>query len=159
MGLGLAVLVLLLDQFTKHLAVETLVFRQPEPVTTWFNWMLTYNSGAAFSFLADAGGWQRWFLSGLAAAVSLLIIVWLFRLESHERSLIMPLGLILGGGVGNLADRVLLGYVVDFVSLHYRGWYWPAFNVADSAITVGAVWWLAASLRSTSSTIEDPYVS
>ena len=137
-----AVVVVALDQWTKQIAVDELAFRRPEAVTSWFDWMLTYNTGAAFSFLADAGGWQRWFLALVAAAVSLFIVVWLTRLAPGDRSLVLPLGLILGGGVGNLIDRVLLGHVVDFISLHYQEWYWPAFNLADSAITLGAILWL-----------------
>ena len=137
-----AVVVVALDQWTKQIAVAELAFRRPEAVTSWFDWMLTYNTGAAFSFLADAGGWQRWFLALVAAAVSLFIVVWLTRLAPGDRSLVLPLGLILGGGVGNLIDRVLLGHVVDFISLHYQQWYWPAFNLADSAITLGAILWL-----------------
>ena len=138
----MAVVVVALDQWTKQIAVAELAFRRPEAATSWFDWMLTYNTGAAFSFLADAGGWQRWFLALVAAAVSLFIVVWLTRLAPGDRSLVLPLGLILGGGVGNLIDRVLLGHVVDFISLHYQEWYWPAFNLADSAITLGAILWL-----------------
>ena len=112
-------------------------------VTSWFDWILTYNTGAAFSFLAEAGGWQRWFLTGIAVAVSVFIVVWLFRLQTLPIAVwCLPLGLILGGGMGNLIDRGLLGHVVDFISLHYEHRYWPAFNLADSAITLGAGWWL-----------------
>jgi len=146
LGLLIAVAIILLDQWTKHIAVTELVFRSPYRVTAWFDWMLTYNTGAAFSFLADAGGWQRWFLATVAAAVSGFIVVWLFRLEPEDYGLMVPLGLILGGGVGNLIDRVSLGYVVDFISWHYRDWYWPAFNVADAAISVGAAAWLWVAL-------------
>jgi signal peptidase II len=142
LGLVVAVIVVALDQWTKHIATSELDYRVPVMVTSWFDWMLTYNTGAAFSFLADAGGWQRWFLTGIAAAVSVFIVVWLFRLNPADRGLVLPLGLILGGGMGNLIDRVLLGHVVDFISLHYEHRYWPAFNLADSAITLGAAWWL-----------------
>ncbi len=159
MGLLVAILIVLLDQWTKKVAVDLLEFRQPEAVTLWFDWLLTYNTGAAFSFLADAGGWQRWFLSAVATILSVCIVVWLFRLAPHERYLVLPLGFILGGGVGNLMDRILLGYVVDFISLHYNGWYWPAFNLADSAITVGAGWWCVALVLSQPSTGEDTAVS
>lgn len=146
LGLLIAVAIVLLDQWTKYIAVSELAFRTPYAVTPWFDWMLTYNSGAAFSFLADAGGWQRWFLTAIAAVVSVFIIVWLFRLAPEDRGLMVPLGLILGGGVGNLIDRVTLGYVVDFISWHYREWYWPAFNVADTAISLGAAAWLWLAL-------------
>jgi len=158
-GLGLALVVILLDQWSKQLAMDTLQFRQPEAVTSWFDWMLTYNTGAAFSFLAEAGGWQRWVLTGVAATVSVFIVIWLFRLAPSDRGLVLPLGLILGGAMGNLIDRVLLGHVVDFISLHYRGWYWPAFNVADSAITAGAAWWLGIALLGGSSPSEEAPVS
>jgi signal peptidase II len=101
--------------------------------------MLAHNTGAAFSFLASAGGWQRWFLAAVAGVVSVVVAVWLTRLEPRQRILGLSLGLILGGGLGNLIDRVTLGYVVDFISWHYEEWYWPAFNIADSAICLGAV--------------------
>ena len=156
LGLLIAVAVILLDQWTKHVAVTELIFRRPYPVTPWFDWMLTYNTGAAVSFLADAGGWQRWFLAALAAAVSVFIVIWLFRLAPEDRGLAVPLGLILGGGVGNLIDRVALGYVVDFISWHYEEWYWPAFNVADAAISLGAAGWLWLALMGSSSAPENP---
>ena len=158
-GLLVAIFIVLLDQWTKKIAVDLLEFRQPEAVTLWFDWLLTYNTGAAFSFLADAGGWQRWFLSAVATILSVCIVVWLFRLAPQERYLALPLGFILGGGVGNLLDRILLGHVVDFISLHYKGWYWPAFNLADSAITLGACWWCVALVFSQPSTGEDRAVS
>ena len=145
-GLALAALIVVLDQITKAWAVDTLAFRAPETLTSWFDLTLTFNTGAAFSFLADAGGWQRWFLTAVSLLVSGFIAIWLFRLPPPERVLVWPLGLILGGGIGNLIDRWQLGYVVDFISLHYRDWYWPAFNVADSAITLGAIWWLVGLL-------------
>lgn len=145
-GLVLAGLIVALDQWSKAWAVEALPFRTPQLVTSWFDLTLTFNTGAAFSFLADAGGWQRGFLTGVSLLVSVFIAVWLFRLPPAERAMVWPLGLILGGGLGNLVDRWQLGHVVDFISLHYLDWYWPAFNVADSAITLGAVWWLGGLL-------------
>lgn len=159
MGLLIAAVVIGLDQWTKQIAVTALEFRNPERVTSWFDWMLTYNTGAAFSFLANAGGWQRWFLSGVAGCVSVAILVWLFRLDVKDRGLVIPMGLILGGGVGNLIDRVQLGHVVDFISLHYQHWYWPAFNLADSAITVGFTWWLLLTFFSKTSQSEEATVS
>ena len=140
--LALAGVIIMLDAHTKQWASETLILYRPLEVNGWLNWTLAHNYGAAFSLLSDAGGWQRWFLALVAAAVSLFIVVWLTRLAPGDRSLVLPLGLILGGGVGNLIDRVLLGHVVDFISLHYQEWYWPAFNLADSAITLGAILWL-----------------
>ena len=158
-GLAIAVVVVVLDQWTKQIAVDQLSYRYPVPVTSWFDWMLTYNTGAAFSFLADAGGWQRYFLSGIALLVSLFIVVWLWRLAPADRILTVPLGLILGGGVGNLIDRVAQGHVVDFISLHYEEWFWPAFNLADAAITAGASCWLIIMLAGKASPIEKPPVS
>ena len=110
--------------------------------------MLTYNTGAAFSFLAGAGGWQRWFFLGLGAAVSIGLIIWLWRLKPGEQWLAMALALILGGAVGNLIDRAWLGQVIDFIQLYYDRWYFPAFNLADSAITLGAVLLVLESLWS-----------
>ena len=137
-GFLLAFLVIVLDQYTKLWASNHLVYRVPVEITSWFDLMLAHNTGAAFSFLASAGGWQRWFLATVAALVSVFVAVWLSRLEPQQRLLGLSLGLILGGGLGNLIDRVTLGYVVDFISWHYQSWYWPAFNIADSAICCGA---------------------
>jgi signal peptidase II len=105
-------------------------------VTPFFNLVLTYNPGAAFSFLADAGGWQRWFFTAVALAISVALVVMLRR-PHRDRLVPAALSLVLGGALGNLWDRLTLGHVVDFVQLHAAGYYWPAFNVADSAITVG----------------------
>lgn len=138
-GFVLAAVVIGLDQYTKALASAELQYRVPVEITAWFDLMLAHNTGAAFSFLASAGGWQRWFLAGVALVVSVVVSVWLTRLKQSEQVLGIALGLVLGGGLGNLIDRVSLGYVVDFISWHYNDWYWPAFNIADSAICVGAV--------------------
>ncbi len=100
---------------------------------------LVFNEGAAFSFLADAGGWQRWFFAGLAVVVSIALLLWLKRLEAQERLTGVALSLVAGGAVGNLIDRIAYGHVVDFVDVYWRTWHWPAFNVADSAITVGVI--------------------
>jgi signal peptidase II len=108
------------------------------PVTSYFNLVLVYNTGAAFSFLAGAGGWQRWFFVGVSTVVS-IAIVWMLRKHHRDTFLSFALALVLGGALGNLYDRVTLGQVVDFVQLHAAGYYWPAFNVADSAISVGVV--------------------
>jgi signal peptidase II len=97
-----------------------------------------YNFGAAFSFLGNASGWQRWFFIVLAVVVSVVLLVWLARLAQQERRSAIALSLILGGAVGNLVDRVLYGYVIDFIDVYYRSWHWPTFNLADSAITLGA---------------------
>ncbi|HCD56696.1 MAG: signal peptidase II [Haliea salexigens] len=135
---ALALLVIVLDQLTKVAAEQYLTYARPLPVTSWFNLTLQYNPGAAFSFLSDAGGWQRYFFSGIAVAISAVLVVWLYRLPSGQRLLPAALALILGGALGNLWDRLVLGHVVDFISLHYAGAFFPAFNIADSAITVGA---------------------
>ncbi len=135
----LALVMVLLDQYTKTLATESLVYARPVEVFSWFNLTLQHNTGAAFSFLSDAGGWQRWFFTVVAVVISGVLTVWLFMAPRAHWLLGLSLALILGGAVGNVWDRVALGYVVDFISVHYQGWYFPAFNIADSAITVGAI--------------------
>jgi signal peptidase II len=138
-GLILAATVLVLDQVTKFWAERALTLYAPVEITNFFNLTLVYNPGAAFSFLSTAGGWQRWMFSGIALGAAALIVFWLARLPRDARLSIVSLGLILGGAVGNLVDRLRLGKVVDFLDFHYAGLHWPAFNVADAAITVGAV--------------------
>lgn len=135
----LSALVVLLDQVSKQLAERYLEFLQPMPLLPSFNLTLVYNQGAAFSFLSDAGGWQRWLFSGLALLISLVILGWMKGLKRREKRLAIALALILGGALGNLIDRLLYGHVVDFLDVYYADWHWPAFNIADSAITVGAV--------------------
>ena len=147
---ALALGVIVLDQWTKNLASSHLNYLSPVELTVWFDLTLAHNTGAAFSFLAGAGGWQRWFFTAVAAVVSLVIIVWVSRLPRQRSGLCLALGLVLGGGLGNLIDRLTLGYVVDFISVHYRDWYWPAFNIADSAITLGAVFLVIDSFRTDS---------
>jgi signal peptidase II len=112
---------------------------RPQEVFSWLNMTLAHNYGAAFSFLAGAGGWQRWFFIVLASVVSVVLLVWLIRLPRREWMTGLGLGLILGGAIGNVIDRVRLGYVVDFIDVHFGGWHYPAFNVADSAITCGVI--------------------
>lgn len=141
-------LIVLLDQVTKHLAEAFLQMHQPVAILPSFNLMLTYNTGAAFSFLREAGGWQRWFFLSLGIAVSIGLIVWLTRLKPEEKRLALALALVLGGAIGNLIDRAWLGHVIDFIQLYYQNWYWPTFNIADSAITVGAVLLVLDSLHS-----------
>lgn len=135
---ALALAVVLLDQYTKSLASSGLDYGRPVEVFSWFNLTLQHNTGAAFSFLSDAGGWQRWFFTAIAVVISAVLVVWLYRAERGHWLLALSLALILGGAIGNLWDRLALGYVVDFISVHYGGRYFPAFNLADSAITVGA---------------------
>ncbi|MEH6469640.1 MAG: signal peptidase II [Halopseudomonas sp.] len=137
--LWLALLVLVLDQFSKQLALAWLEYAQPVRLLPVFDLTLLYNKGAAFSFLATQEGWQRWFFSLIAIAVGGYLLHWLSKISRAERVLSIALALILGGALGNLVDRLLLGYVIDFISLHWQHHYYPAFNIADSAITVGAV--------------------
>jgi signal peptidase II len=132
-----SVAVVALDLYTKQLASAALILYRPHEVFSWLNMTLAHNYGAAFSFLSSAGGWQRWFFITLASVVSLVLLVWLIRLPRREWLTGLGLALVLGGAVGNLVDRVRLGYVVDFIDVHFRGWHYPAFNVADSAITCG----------------------
>lgn len=135
----LALVVIILDQYTKSLATASLSYGRPQEVFSWFNLTLQHNTGAAFSFLSDAGGWQRYFFTVVSSLVSIVLAIWIFRLPRADWLLALALALILGGALGNLWDRVALGYVVDFISVHYGGRYFPAFNIADSAITMGAV--------------------
>ena len=135
----MSVLIIVLDLWTKGLATDSLTLYRPLELTSWLNMTLAHNYGAAFSFLSDAGGWQRWLFTGLASVVTLVLIIWLFRLTAREKLTAAALGLIIGGAVGNLIDRIMHGYVVDFIDVYYRGWHWPAFNVADSAITCGVI--------------------
>jgi signal peptidase II len=137
--LWLSLLVVGLDQISKQLATGFLEYARPVELLSVFDLTLLHNTGAAFSFLASAGGWQRWLFALLAASVSVVLTVWLKRLKAHETWLAIALALILGGALGNLYDRVVLGYVVDFISIHYQRHYFPAFNLADSGITIGAV--------------------
>jgi len=135
----LVVVLIVLDQYTKGIADGALEYGQPVRVFSWLNMTLQYNPGAAFSFLADAGGWQRYFFSTIAAIVSIVLAIWLYRLPSAQRLLGFSLALILAGAIGNLWDRIVLGHVIDFISVHYKQRYFPAFNIADSAISIGAV--------------------
>ena len=139
--LVLSAVIVALDLWTKQIALDHLRYEEIVPVFgDWFNWRLTYNTGAAFSFLRDAGGWQRWFFSALAVGVSALLAFWLSRLPRHDWRQALPFALIIGGALGNLVDRVRFGHVVDFIDVVYwPGKHWPAFNIADSAIVCGAV--------------------
>ncbi len=142
----LSALIVVLDLWTKSLATESLSLYRPVEVTSWLNMTLAHNYGAAFSFLSDAGGWQRWLFTGLASIVTVILIVWLLRLPAAEKRTAAALCMIIGGAVGNLIDRMAHGYVVDFIDVYYQNWHWPAFNVADSAITGGVILLLLDSL-------------
>ena len=135
---ALAALVVVLDQVTKGIADGALEYGRPVEVFSWFNLTLQYNTGAAFSFLSDAGGWQRYFFSLIAVVISAVLVAWLYLMPRDQKLLALALALILGGALGNLWDRLVFGHVVDFISVHYGGRYFPAFNIADSAITLGA---------------------
>jgi signal peptidase II len=137
--LALAALVVLLDQASKLAVLRLLEPYQVMPVVPdFFNLTLAFNRGASFSFLAEAGGWQRWLFSGIAAVAAVVIIVLLRRTPPGDRLNGYGLALVLGGAIGNLVDRLRLGHVVDFFDVYHRAWHFPAFNVADSAITIGA---------------------
>ena len=141
----IAVATLLLDQASKFAALHTLV-RAPIEVTPFFNLALAFNTGAAFSFLNDAGGWQNFFFAVIAAVVSVVILVVIRRLGANDKQVAVALWLILGGALGNLSDRLYHGYVVDFIDVYYRAWHWPTFNIADSAIFIGAALLILDSL-------------
>mmetsp|Transcript_70457 Transcript_70457/g.166068 ORF Transcript_70457/g.166068 Transcript_70457/m.166068 type:complete len:205 (-) Transcript_70457:65-679(-) len=142
----IAGLIILADQFTKILVIGAFQLGEVRPVTSFFDLVRAHNYGAAFSFLHGASGWQRWFFLclGLAAAV---FIVWMLRRHGHQQLFAWALTLILGGALGNVIDRAIHGYVVDFIQVHAGGWYFPAFNVADSAITIGAILLILDELR------------
>lgn len=159
--LGLASIIVVLDQLTKYLAAGQLGLGQAISLIPHLNLALAYNEGAAFSFLSDSGGWQRWFFAVLSTLVSIVLVIWLSRLPSREKWTGLALALILGGAVGNLVDRVIHGHVIDFIDFYYTAagkcmplfyhataatCHFPTFNVADSAITVGAVILVAVSL-------------
>ena len=143
--LALSLLAVVLDQASKWAVDSSMQLYQSIPLVPYFNLTYVRNTGAAFSFLSDAGGWQRWFFAGLAIFISIVIAVWLARLKQHETLLAVALSLVLGGAIGNLIDRLAYGYVIDFLDVYYQTWHWPAFNVADSAITLGVVLMLLES--------------
>jgi len=137
--LTLASVLLALDLWTKHLASTGLNLYQAQPVTAWLNLTLAHNKGAAFSFLANSGDWARWFLTAAAVVIMAILVVWLKRLPNPARLLPTAIALVLSGAMGNVVDRVRLGYVVDFIDVHVAGYHWPAFNLADSAIVLGVI--------------------
>ncbi|USW96793.1 signal peptidase II [Pseudomonas proteolytica] len=139
--LALSLLVLVIDQASKaHFEGTLEMFQQIVVIPDYFSWTLAYNTGAAFSFLADGGGWQRWLFALIAVVVSAVLVVWLKRLGRNDTWLAIALALVLGGALGNLYDRIALGHVIDFILVHWQNrHYFPAFNFADSAICVGAI--------------------
>lgn len=144
--LAIATITLLLDQVSKWSALSHLQIGVPEPVLPFMNWLLLLNPGAAFSFLAQGNGWQRWFFT-ILGLLACIYIVWLLRKSQNEKLLSVALSLILGGALGNVLDRLMYGAVVDFIDLYYQNWHWPAFNIADSAICIGAALIIWGELR------------
>jgi signal peptidase II len=151
----LSLLVLIVDQVSKMTVASSMHLYESITLVPFFQLTYVHNLGAAFSFLSDAGGWQRWFFIALSSVVSVLISIWLVRLPAALRWQAAGLALVLGGAVGNLVDRVLYGYVIDFLDIYYRSWHWPAFNVADAAITIGAVILLVDSFRNPDSPLQE----
>lgn len=135
--LGVALIIFLVDQISKIAIVGAFQLGESLPLTSFFNLVRVHNPGAAFSFLADAGGWQRWFFTALGV-VAAMVMVYLLRMHAGQTLFCMALSLLLGGAVGNVIDRVLYSHVIDFLDFYYGTWHFPAFNVADSAITMGA---------------------
>jgi signal peptidase II len=144
--LGIAVIVILLDQISKITVAKTFVYGQTQAITAFFNLTLVYNKGAAFSFLASEGGWQRYLFTGLGI-VAALVIVFLLKRHAGQRLFCWALALIMGGAIGNVIDRLLYGHVIDFLDFHIPSWHFPAFNIADSAICVGAALFIIDELR------------
>ena len=140
-GLILALCVIIIDQITKYWSTLYLSAEHVS-VLKGFDLVLSHNSGAAFSFLAGASGWQRWFFSALAVGMSIAIYHWLGRLKPHEKQEALALSLVLGGALGNLIDRLCYGHVIDFILFYYQQWSWPAFNMADAAISLGMILWI-----------------
>jgi len=144
--LALALVVVVLDQLSKTLILQRFALHDSVTVTSWFNLVRVHNSGAAFSFLAGASGWQRWFFVGLGAVAS-IFIVWMLKKHPTQTLFCFAVTMIMGGAIGNVVDRLLHGYVVDFIQVHYGGWYFPSFNLADSAITLGAICLILDEIR------------
>jgi len=136
--LWISLIIFVLDLWTKDLVSSSIVLNDKFPVFPGFNLVLYHNYGAAFSFLSDAGGWQRWFFTIISSVISLLLFAWILRLKRPQLLLAVAISFVLGGALGNLYDRVTLGYVVDFLEFYVLDYYWPAFNVADSAVFIGA---------------------
>ena len=141
-------LVILFDQVSKWFMMSWLSLYETVVIMPYFNLTMAHNEGAAFSFLAQAGGWQRWFFIGLALIISVVLFVWLAKLKSTEKLEAISLSLILGGAIGNVIDRISYGYVVDFIDLYIGHNHWPVFNIADSAICIGAILLIADSFKS-----------
>jgi len=135
--LWLSLITLVLDQWSKIAIDGSMRLYESIALIPGFNLTYVHNTGAAFSFLSEAGGWQRWFFAAMALIISIVLVVWLYRLKRDETLLALALALVLGGAIGNLVDRLAYGYVIDFLDVYYQAWHWPAFNVADMAISAG----------------------
>ena len=146
---GISAIIVVLDLYTKHLIQNAFVYGEQLTITSFFDLVRYHNEGAAFSFLADAGGWQKWFFSSISI-VAVVVIIYLITKHQNQKLFCIGLALVLGGAIGNLYDRLTLGYVVDFLSFHVNGLFWPAFNVADSAICVGVFFLLLDSFKTKS---------
>jgi signal peptidase II len=144
--LGIALIVILFDQLTKIAVTKVFAYAEPYAITPFFNFFLVFNRGAAFSFLAAAGGWQRWAFT-LLGVIAALVICYLMKRHGSQRLFCTALALIMGGALGNVIDRLVHGHVIDFLDFHVGAWHWPAFNLADSAITIGAVLLVLDELR------------
>jgi signal peptidase II len=134
----LSVFIIIADQATKNIATKNLLYGEYINIFTGLNLILVHNTGAAFSFLSDAGGWQRWLFLLISLTVSIILVIWLYRLKENQPVMSFSLTLILGGAVGNLIDRIFLGYIIDFIDIYYKNYHWPVFNLADASITLGA---------------------
>lgn len=145
--LWLSLAIIIADQISKTVMVNWLDLYETVPVLPFFNLTMAHNTGAAFSFLAGAGGWQRWFFVVLAAVISAVLIIWMRRLAQTAKLEAISLALIIGGAIGNVIDRLIYGYVIDFLDVYAGSYHWPAFNIADSAICVGAVLLIIDSFR------------
>ena len=149
-SLSIALLIILLDQLSKYWAISHLVPFESVPVLPILSWSLAFNSGSAFSFLANAGAWHMWFFMGLSTVISVGLIIWIFKLDAnHKHGFYQMLALvfILGGAIGNLIDRIKIGYVIDFIDVYYKSYHWPVFNLADTAICIGGAWLALVWLR------------
>jgi|TARA_B100001063_G_C16754322_1_gene552194 signal peptidase II len=143
---SLSSFIILVDQLTKSLATKNLLYGEYVNIFSGLNLILVHNTGAAFSFLSDAGGWQRWLFLLVSLSVSIILIIWIFRLKEQQLLESLSLALILGGAIGNLVDRIFLGYIIDFIDIYYKNYHWPVFNVADASITLGVVFFISKNL-------------
>lgn len=145
--LWISLLIVILDQLSKLWITQTLSIHQSIAILPFLNFTLLHNEGAAFSFLANAGGWQRWLFVSLTAVITTILLIWLSKISRQQRLIALSLTLVIGGAIGNLIDRALYGYVVDFIDVYYQQWHWYTFNIADSAISIGVTLLLLDTIR------------